>query len=30
MADPIQQMNELKAQNQQSVSTTLNLVAQIN
>ena len=28
MADPIQQMNELKAQNQQSVSTTLNLVAQ--
>ena len=28
MADPIQQMNELKAQNQQSVSTTLNLVSQ--
>ena len=27
MADPIQQMNELKAQNQQSVSTTLNLVS---
>ena len=28
MADPIQQMNQLKAQNQQEVSTTLNLISQ--